>query len=431
MQQFQKKIVLRRCILAPRRRKGRGLAKSFQTVIIEQCLTSKVFMEVSKMRRIAVPVLVATLAISLTATRRAGGQPNSAPPEFGVVGQVDKAKNSITLLGTRSAMVPTFVDVTAERDGKKTTKREVVFQSRLEKFALPLSLHSFRVRNIAGKEYQGEELWKVLVPGKMILRQADTQPLDRAYFKIFLPDTLLLVPRDNETKAPGESKAPGGSVRAAPQPPKEPADFNKLVARSEKYLLKTLKGHRGLVWSVAFSSDGKSLASASRDGTVRIWDVASGQTITTLTGHKSVVFALAYSPDGKTLASGSWDNTIRIWDVATGKSTILTGHTQRISRLAFSPDGKTLASGSYDGTIKLCGLPGGVNLMTLRGHTAAAIYVAFDPAGKSLFSASVDGTVRQWDTASGSNLRNFNQPSQWTGAALSPNGKFMATAIRT
>jgi len=111
----------------------------------------------------------------------------------------------------------------------------------------------------------------------------------------------------------------------------------------------------GDVLSVVFSSDGRYLAVGTRGGSsVQLIDTSSWQVIRTFEGHTSWVWSVAFSPDGKLLASGSWDETIKLWEVATGREVrTLEGHTGWINSVAFSPDGKLLASGSNDGTIKL------------------------------------------------------------------------------
>ena len=118
--------------------------------------------------------------------------------------------------------------------------------------------------------------------------------------------------------------------------------------------IRTLTGPGGL--SVAFSPDGSTLASGSRDG-VRVWDTQTGAHIRTLTGHTDVVRSVAFSPDSSTLASGSEDKTVRMWDTQTGTPIrTLTGHTSGVHSVAFSPDGTILATGSDGGTILLWNL---------------------------------------------------------------------------
>ncbi len=130
-------------------------------------------------------------------------------------------------------------------------------------------------------------------------------------------------------------------------------------------------GHSADVTSVAFSPDGKTLASGSFDNTIKLWDASTGELKQTLEGLKNGVYAVAFSPDGMTLASGSGDTTIQLWNATTGvlKQTLL-GHSKVVSSVAFSPAGKTLASGSLDNTIKLWDAATGELKQTLRGHTS-------------------------------------------------------------
>jgi WD40 repeat protein/serine/threonine protein kinase len=154
--------------------------------------------------------------------------------------------------------------------------------------------------------------------------------------------------------------------------------------------------------SVTFSPDGHMMASADSDKDVRVWDVSTGQVLATLDGHTGEVNAVAFSPDGKTLASGGSDMTIRLWDVAADKTlAILLGSTGDINTLAFSPDGKTLASGGADNAIRLWDVGTGKVAKTLQGHSRAVNSAVYSPDGRTLASGGDDNTIKLWDAATG------------------------------
>jgi RNA polymerase sigma factor (sigma-70 family) len=161
--------------------------------------------------------------------------------------------------------------------------------------------------------------------------------------------------------------------------------------------------HYGGVLAVAYSPDGRLLASGSEDGTVRLWDAAAGRELHALRGHGREVASVAFSPDGKVLASGSLDNTIRLWDPANGKPLqTWEGQDGPVTNLAVSPDGRLAAAAGSDRTIRLWSLTTGRRLHVLRGHTGSRYYqVAFTPDGSAVVSGSADRTARVWDAATG------------------------------
>ncbi len=160
----------------------------------------------------------------------------------------------------------------------------------------------------------------------------------------------------------------------------------------------TLKGHTGAVCSVAFSPDGKRLASASRDETVKVWDAATGQEILTLKGHTGDVSSVAFSPDGQRLASASCDKTVKVWDAGTGQETLtLKGHTGMCHQRGVQPrrPAARLRQRRQDGEgVGRRDRPGNPHP---QGAHRPGQQRGVQPRRPRLASASEDGTVKVWD----------------------------------
>jgi WD40 repeat protein len=197
-----------------------------------------------------------------------------------------------------------------------------------------------------------------------------------------------------------------------------------------------LEAHDEVAYGVAFSANAQQLASASRDRTIKIWDVATRQELFTLNDHRDRVFRLAFSPDGKWLASASADSTVKVWDVSTGWESFieqprltLTGHVGRSRDVAFSSDGQQLATAGDDKTVRIWDPATGRQKLELQGHTAYVVGVAFRPDGQRVASASHDATVKVWDLSTGEDLLTLqgHDGPVW-GVAYSPDGKRLASA---
>ncbi|CUA77196.1 WD repeat-containing protein 5 homolog [Dictyostelium discoideum] [Rhizoctonia solani] len=246
------------------------------------------------------------------------------------------------------------------------------------------------------------------------------------------------------------------------------------------------KGHTGGIWSVAYSPDGKSVASGSWDNTIRIWHADSSSPIgKPLTGHSDWIRSIAYSPLGNTIASASYDKSIRIWDVNTrqqlgeplqlagnnaffsvafspdakliasgcgrglfsfnsSENTVqlwdvqnrtpalgpFSGHTDMVRSVEFSPDGTCVASGSNDMTIRIWDIESGTTITgPLEGHTGRVRSIAYSPEGSQIISCSLDHTLRLWDVRTGGMIGNpFEGHIGYVySVAFSPRGTYIVS----
>lgn len=240
-------------------------------------------------------------------------------------------------------------------------------------------------------------------------------------------------------------------------------EWGHLERRCHVELL-TLHGRAGCLRSVAFSPDGKHIASASDKGTVKIWNATTGQEVRSLQAHAEGVGSVVFSPDGRHLASASADKTAKVWDATTGEEVLtLRGHSKPVRSVAFSADGTKIATGSDGGTLRIWdaatgrelhtsqGYSGGLAFspdgtrmasgagildlatgkiaVSLRGDKGVVLDVSFGPDGKRIATASGNESVQIWDANTGEEVLALRGHSYWVmGVAFSPDGKRIASS---
>lgn len=161
-------------------------------------------------------------------------------------------------------------------------------------------------------------------------------------------------------------------------------------------------GHTGVLTSVSFSPDGKTIVTTSRDNTAKIWDSHSGKLLADLKRHTWIVNSASYSPDGKNIVTASEDNTAKIWDAHTGKLVVdLQGHTESVSSASFRNDGLRIVTASQDNTAKIWDTRSGKVLADLKGHTKWLSSASFSPNGLKVVTSSNDKTAKIWDAQTG------------------------------
>jgi uncharacterized protein (TIGR03067 family) len=199
--------------------------------------------------------------------------------------------------------------------------------------------------------------------------------------------------------------------------------------------IRTLRGHTQMVVALQFSPDAKRLATASMDHTAKVWDLASGKVLATCAGHKDIVRTVTFNPDGKLVATGANDGTAKVWDAATGRERLsLKAHQSQVLAVVFRPDGRLLATAGNDAgpgaeTLKLWDVATGRLVRTVRWDTDIITSLAFRPDGKQLAGVNYAGKVQAWDPDTGNDIRELpEQREPLLRVAYSPDGKRLATA---
>ena len=186
-----------------------------------------------------------------------------------------------------------------------------------------------------------------------------------------------------------------------------------------------LTGHARAVTAAVFSGDSQTLLTGSWDGTARLWDLETSQELVRLVGHEHRVSAVAIAPDGRMLATGSGDNTVRLWDPEEGEELLrLRAHEDGVRSLAFSPAGGLLISGGGEGTTRLWRVADGKVTQTLEGHLAAVEWIEFGTDGQRVITCSADGTARAWDLEDGRTLGTIVAGDDGSWATVDPRGRY-------
>ncbi len=194
-------------------------------------------------------------------------------------------------------------------------------------------------------------------------------------------------------------------------------------------LTNTYTLHSGVVLALDFSRDGRLAVSASQDGTIALWDIATG-TVEALIDREGAVFSIALSPDARRLLIGTAEGAVILWDISTGTEIRrLQGHTDVVWTIAISMDGRTALTGSRDGNVIWWDMETGREQARLSGHTDVVWDVDFNRAGDLALSGSGDGTVILWSLAAGQVIQQFSPGTPVFQVAFSPDGQYIAAGV--
>lgn len=272
---------------------------------------------------------------------------------------------------------------------------------------------------------------QVPFPGTSLVAKLDQQrwqtPTSIHQLRDNVPAALVTIVQRLMAKDPRDRfKTPGELVQALEEMPR--SGFSSARPMTTIPCQQLLEGHREAVWALAWSGDGGTLLSGSRDKTARLWDVKAGTMARQLEGMNQEVRAVAFVPGMEAGVLGAGTG-LRFWDLVSGRESMrLTGHTAAIKCLLAAPDGKRVYSAGEDRSIRVWELPGGRNTQRLVKHTGEVMALALNDANGPLFSAGRDQAIHLWDLRSGQVARTIPAGGGAVQAMdLSANGKFLLT----